>query len=190
MNANISRDLAAREMDVDTGRKTFHGMARRLRRILPVMAAGLIAFAMAFPAPAWTQDKPADNMQILREKIKADKKLLVATNMDLTESEAKDFWPLYDQYQQQLEVFNQRIAKLIESYAAAYRSNSMRDETAKELIAEFVAIEKGEAAVKAYFVPKLSQVLPPRKVARYLQIENKIRAAVKFQLADEIPLVP
>jgi hypothetical protein len=32
------------------------------------------------------QDKPADNMQILRDKIKADKKLLVATNMELTES--------------------------------------------------------------------------------------------------------
>ena len=29
----------------------------------------------AFPIPALTQDKPADNMQILREKIKADKKL-------------------------------------------------------------------------------------------------------------------
>ena len=42
------------------------------------------------------QDKPADNMQILRDKIKADKKLVVATNMELTESEAKGFWPIYD----------------------------------------------------------------------------------------------
>ena len=166
------------------------GMARNLRGILLAVAIGLMAFAVAFPTPAWSQDKRADNMQILLDKIKADKKLLVATNMELTESEAKDFWPLYEQYQQQLAVFNERIAKLIETYAAAYRSNSMTDETAKKLIAEFVAIEKGEAAVKAYFVPKLSQVLPPKKVARYLQIENKIRAAVKFQLADEIPLVP
>ncbi len=66
----------------------------------------------------------------------------------------------------------------------------MTDEAAKKLIADFVAIEKGEAAVKEFFVPKLSQVLPPKKVARYLQIENKIRAALKYELAGEIPLVP
>ena len=151
-----------------------------------VMVAALVGLAI----PARAQDKPADNMQILLDKIKADKKLLVARNMDLTESEAKGFWPVYEQYQQQLANFNQRIGKLIESYAAAYRTNSMTDGEAKKLIGEFVAIEKGEAAVKEFFVPKLSQVLPPKKVARYLQIENKIRAALKYELADEIPLIP
>jgi hypothetical protein len=166
------------------------GMARKLRGILLVVAIGWMAFALALPIPAWTQDKAADNMQILRDKIKADKKLLVAANMELTESEAKGFWPVYEQYQQELANFNQRIGKLIESYAAAYRTNSMTDETAKKIIADFVAIEKGEAAVKEFFVPKLSQVLPPKKVARYFQIENKIRAALKYELAGEIPLVP
>ncbi len=165
------------------------GMERKLRGILLAIATGLMAFALAFPTPAWTQDKPADNMQILLDKIKADKKLLVARNMDLTESEAKGFWPVYEQYQQQLANFNQRIGKLIESYAAAYRTNSMTDEAAKKLIADYVAIGKGEAAMKEYFVPKLSQVLPPKKVARYLQIENKIRAALKYELAGEIPFV-
>ena len=165
------------------------GIARKLRGILLGVAIGWMAFAMAFPIPAWTQSKPADNMQILLDKIKADKKLLVARNMDLTESEAKGFWPVYEQYQQELANFNQRIGKLIESYAAAYRTNSMTDEEAKKLIGEFVAIEKGEAAVKEFFVPKLSQVLPPKKVARYFQSENKIRAALKYELAGEIPLV-
>ena len=166
-----------------------NGMARNLQGFLLVVAIGWMAFAVGFPIPAWTQDKPADNMQILRDKIKADKKLLVARNMELTESEAKGFWPVYEEYQQQLANFNQRIGKLIESYAAAYRTNSMTDEAAKKIIADFVAIEKGEAAVKEFFVPKLSQVLPPKKVARYFQIENKIRALVKYELAGEIPLV-
>jgi hypothetical protein len=166
------------------------GMARTLRKILLVVATGLMAFAVALPTPAWTQDKPADNMQILLDKIKADKKLLVAKNMDLTESEAQRFWPVYEEYQQQLANFNQRIGKLIESYAAAYRTNSMTDEAAKKIIAEFVAIEKGEAAVKEFFVPKVSQVLPPKKVARYFQIENKIRAVLKYALAGGIPLIP
>jgi hypothetical protein len=154
------------------------------------MVMVMVAALAGLGIPAGAQDKPADNMQILRDKIKADKKLLVATNMELTESEATGFWPVYEQYQQQLANFNQRIDKLIQSYAAAYRTNSMTDEAAKNIIADFVAIEKGEAAMKAFFVPKLSQVLPPKKVARYFQIENKIRSALKYELADKIPLVP
>jgi len=164
-------------------------MEKKLRGILLAVGIGLLAFAVAFPTPAWTQGKPADNMQILLDKIKADKKLLVATNMGLTESEAKAFWPVYEQYQQMLANFNQRIGKLIESHAAAYRINTLTDEKAKTLTDELVAIGKGEAAMKEYFVPKLSQVLPPKKVARYLQIENKIRAALKYELAGQIPFV-
>jgi len=151
-----------------------------------VMVAALVGLAVAVAA----QDKPADNMQIMRDKIKADKKLLVATNMELTEAEAKAFWPVYDQYQKDLGAINERIAKMIKSYADAYNAKSMTDDGAKKLIAEFVAIEKAEAAMKESYVPKLSKVLPAKKVARYMQIENKIRALVKYELAGEIPLVP
>jgi hypothetical protein len=149
----------------------------------------LMVVIAAFPVPALTQDKPADNMQLLREKVKADKKLLVATNMELTESEAKGFWPVYEDYQKDLTAINQRIVKLIESYAADYRAKTLTDEKAKKLIDELVAIEQAEAGLKTSSVPKLRKVLPEKKVARYLQIENKIRAVVKYELADKVPLV-
>ncbi len=147
-----------------------------------------MAAVITFTTSALTQDKPADNMQILREKVKADKKLLVATNMELTESEAKGFWPVYEDYQKDLSAINQRIVKLIESYAADYRAKTLTDEKAKKLVDEFIAIEQAEAGLKASYVPKLSKVLPQKKVARYLQIENKIRAAVKYELAAGVPL--
>jgi hypothetical protein len=143
-----------------------------------------MAAVMVFPTSALTQD----NMQILREKVKADKKLLVATNMELTETEAKGFWPVYEDYQKDLTAINQRIAKLIESYAADYRANTLTDEKAKKLVDELIAIEQAEVGLKASYVPKLSKVLPQKKVARYLQIENKIRAAVKYELAAGVPL--
>jgi len=154
-----------------------------------LIVTALMVVVVAFAAPALTQDKPSDNMQILREKIKADKKLLVAANMGLTESEAKGFWPVYEEYQNDLATINQRIVKLIESYAADYRANTLTDEKAKKLIDELVAIEQAEAGLKASYVPKLSKVLPQKKVARYLQIENKIRAVVKYDLAAGVPLV-
>jgi len=146
------------------------------------------AFTVWFVSPVFSQDKPNDNMQILRDKVKADKKLIVAENMGLTDAEAKGFWPVYDAYQKDLMAINQRIGKLIVSYAEAYRDKTLTDEKAEKLTAELVDIQKAEADLQASYVLKLSKALPPKKVARYLQIENKIRALVKYELAAQIPL--
>jgi len=152
--------------------------------VVIIMVAALVGLAIAAAA----QDKASDNMQILRDKIKADKKLLVATNMELTDSEAKGFWPIYEEYQKELMAINQRIGEMIESYAADYRAKSLTDEKAKKLIDELIAVEQAEAAMKGTYAPKLAKVLPQVKVARYLQIENKIRALVKYELAGAVPL--
>lgn len=153
------------------------------------IALTIAAIALSFAPLGLAQDKPADNMQILREKLKADKKLVVATNMELTESEAKNFWPIYEEYQKDLQKINRRIVTLLESYAADFRSKSLTDDKAKKLIDEALAIEQAEANMKSTYAPKLSKSLPVRKVARYLQIENKIRAVIKYDLAQGVPLV-
>ena len=147
------------------------------------------AITMWVVSPVVAQDKPADNMQILRDKIKADKKLLVSANMELTESEAKGFWPVYEEYQKTLSKINQRIGKLVESYAADYRAKTLTDEKAQKLIDELMAIDKAEGKLNTSCVAKLGKVLPAKKVARYLQIENKIRAVLKYELAANIPVV-
>jgi hypothetical protein len=146
--------------------------------------------AYAQTAPAAPADKPADTMQVLRDKLKADKKLLVAANMGLTESEAKGFWPVYEAYQKDLEKLNKRLGDVVKSYAADYKAGSLTDDKAKKLIREVIAIDEDEAKLKKSYVPKLSKVLPGTKVARYIQIENKIRAVIKYEMANEVPLAP
>jgi len=145
-------------------------------------------FTVFFVSPVLSQDNPDQNMQIVRDKIKADKKLLVAANMGLTESEEKAFWPIYDAYQKDLMEINKRIGSLIDSYGEAFDANTLTDEKARKLITEFVNIQKAEADLQASYAAKLSKVLPPKMVLRYLQIENKIRAVVKYEIAAEIPL--
>jgi len=129
-------------------------------------------------------------MQILRDKIKADKKLLVASNMDLTEAEKTAFWPIYDAYQKDLQGINDRLVKTIKSYADGYTSKSLTNDQAKKLTDEAIAIETDEAKLRSTYATKLSAVLPATKAARYLQIENKIRAALRYDMASAIPLVP
>ncbi|HOI17906.1 MAG TPA: hypothetical protein PK036_16330 [Geobacteraceae bacterium] len=151
----------------------------------------IVALTLSISIPVMAAQEPTESdMQILLAKVKADKKLLVSLNMELSDAEAKKFWPVYDAYQIELAKLNDRIATLIKDYAAAYNDNAMTDAKAKQMISEMIAIEKAEAAMKKSFVPKLYKALPAVKAARYLQIENKIRAAVRYEIADAVPLVP
>ena len=143
------------------------------------------AAALALPAAAQT----TSDMQILAQKIKADKKLVVAANMQLTEDEAKGFWPVYEVYQKDLGALNRRLGGAIKSYAAAYNQGQVSDEAAKGLISEALAIDEAEVKLKRSYAARLEKVIPGVKGARYIQIENKIRAIVRYELAGQIPLV-
>jgi hypothetical protein len=151
-----------------------------------------ILFLVALNAvPAFAQDKPADtDMKILLDKVKADKKLVVAVNMDLSETEGKAFWPIYDAYQKELQALNERLGKMILTYADAYNKDALTDELAKSLTSEALAIDQDELTLRKTYSNRLNAVLPGRKIARYLQIENKIRAAIRYELASGIPLAP
>jgi hypothetical protein len=145
-----------------------------------------VTFAQAKPAGG---DKPASNLEIIHEKLKADKKLIVAKYMELTESEAKKFWPVYEEYQKDLQKGNERLLRLLESYAADYKNKSLTDEKAKKLLDEWIAIEQDEGKRRGAFAPKVLQALPPKKAARYLQIENEYRILLRYDLAATVPLV-
>ena len=151
------------------------------------MVLAILGMVMAMVVPAISQEKPADNMQIVLEKIRADKKLLVAESMQLTEAEAKAFWPVYDQYQDELFLLRMRTAKLIKDYADA--SEKMSNDTARKLLDELMIIEALGPKLRQTYLPKFRKVLPETKVVRYYQIENKINAALMYELAANIPLL-
>jgi hypothetical protein len=157
----------------------------KTKKAIMITVLGLIMSVGAMPA--FSQEKPSDNMQIVIEKIHADKKLFVAENMQLTDAEAKAFWPVYKQYQDELFLLRTRTLKLIKDYADAYET--MNNNTAKKLLNEYMTIEALGPKLRQAYLPKFRKVLPEVKVLRYYQIENKIQAALFYELAANIPLV-
>jgi hypothetical protein len=136
---------------------------------------------------AVAQDKPADNMDVLRERLRADKKAVVASVLELTEGEAKSFWPVYNAYQGDMVAHYDRLLKLLDAYAKTY--DAMTDETATSILKQYLGLERDHVALLTSYLPRFSKVLPPRKVAKLYQIENKARALVNYELARGIPLV-
>ena len=160
-------------------------MEKKVRRSLigVVLAITMIGFAGVTMA----QYKAADNMEIVKEKIRTDKKLFIATNMGLTESEAKNFWPVYDAYQAELGKLREREVKLIEEFAAKYES--MSDDAAKKLLDDAMSIDSDHQKLRQSYLSKFRGVVSDKKVARYYQLESKIDAVLEFEMARRIPLV-
>jgi len=157
-----------------------------MRKGLSVVVVVFCALIL-FVVPVIAQDKPADTNQLVKEKVQADKKLLIAENMKFTETEAKAFWPVYESYQKDLGKIVERSKKLIEDFAKNYEA--MTDATAKKLTDDMIAIENDRLKLKKDYLPKFRKVLSDKKVARYYQLENKIHAVVSYELAKAIPLV-
>lgn len=150
---------------------------------------------VAFVALLWLSLSPilsfaqtqADEEELLKSTFQTGKKAIIIDNIGFTEDESKAFWPLYDEFQLAKQRLNERTIKIIKAYLDGY--GTMTDERAEALLKEYVAIEKERSDLKSAFLPRFSKVLPAKKVVRYYQIENKLEAIIKYELAKEIPLV-
>lgn len=138
---------------------------------------------------AYAQDKPAAPLTSAEwlAKIQADKKAIVAKTMDLTAEEAKKFWPLYAQFERELAVPQSNYTRAVLDYIAT--EGSLTDANAKRITEQVLTAARDEARLHDKHYRQLLKVIPARKATRYMQIEGKMQAIVRYESAKAIPLV-
>ena len=153
-----------------------------------MLRAIVLVIVMLCAVPAGAGDKAKDtNLDILRDTIRANKKALIAVNLGLNESEAAQFWPVYDRYETELKGVNDRLIKVIDDYTAHYKDLS--NDQAQKLVTDYLTVEEDRAKVRRTYLADFSKAIPGKKVARFYQIENKMDAVIRYDLAAEIPVV-
>jgi hypothetical protein len=159
------------------------------------LLTGLAMLGLALGAPA-TAAEPVVNekfsdfdpaIKMLREEVGQDRREVVQKAMLLTATEAKMFWPLYDEYRAEMHKLGDRRVRLITDFAA--RRNGMSQDEAERMTKEALSIEKDGIEVKEDYVKKMSKQLSSRTVARFFQIDAKLDALVNVALAANIPLI-
>ena len=125
--------------------------------------------------------------EVLLDAVRSNRKALVAVNLGLTDAEAARFWPLYDRYHKELDAVGDRWIAVIEDYIASYPSLS--NEKAAKLLEDYLAVEADRLQVRRSYVPEFGAILPGRKLTRFYQIENKMDAVIRYDLAARIPVV-
>jgi hypothetical protein len=126
-------------------------------------------------------------LELARSDIRTQKAFIPAQNMEFTEVEAVDFWPLYEQYDQDLDqIYDQRFA-LIHKYLAVY--DTLTDDQARQLAEEFLSLEEQRTALKRKYFKEFAGVITARKAVRFFQIENQLNAAIDLRIAASLPLI-
>jgi hypothetical protein len=157
-------------------------------------AAALLGAGVILAQFAWAEDKVADvtDMNALRAAVRADRKAFVASTLGLTPAEAKRFWPIYDNYQRVADAANRRRSVAIEALVAL--DKPITDLYARNLANDLTGADEDEVRARRAMSNRLmrgvpTRVMAPKKAARYLQLESKIRAMQAYDIAAGIPLV-
>lgn len=158
-----------------------------MKILYAALAFAALAADPAFAqAPAPERGSPAA-VDAIRQAARDDKRGLVAKNLQLTDAEGKKFWPVYDAFQKELDKIVQRQNRAVLDYVNT--ESSLTDGNAKRIAREVLETDAAEQKLREQHYKRVTAVLPARKAVRYLQIENKLRALARYDMAAQIPLV-
>ena len=158
------------------------------------MAAIVVLTSSALgKTPQQTQSTPSaqsnvdQDIDLMRKDIRSQKKQIIAANLQLTDAEAEKFWPLYDQYTDELVKINDAKYAALKSYAASY--NTMTDDQAVGLTKQVLTVDQNVAQLRQKYLPMFSKVISGKKTALFYQLDRRLVALIDLQLASEIPMV-
>jgi hypothetical protein len=146
------------------------------------MVGIVVVAALSIPAAAQVRDETRLTAQV----IEAERSTLIGNTLDLTSAEAEAFWPLYAAYRAEVAQVNGRRFQLTMEFLQ--KRGKLTDEEATTMLADYVGVEKAYLDIDVDYVKKFSQVLPPQKVIRLFQAENKLNTTLEAELVKDIPL--
>lgn len=147
-----------------------------------------LAVLLSLAVPAATAQTVKQTLDITRQAVETQRRVLVSGALPLTDAESKGFWPLYDDYEKQRRPIDERANRLVADFVTS--AASLSDAQAQAMLAEALAVDEGRLKLRREFMGRMGKVIPPRKLVRFFQIENKLDSVVRADISKQIPLAP
>lgn len=154
-------------------------------KTLLIAFTALAAFGIADATLAQSTNA-RDDTELLISQIQTDKRAVVLSSMQLTDTEVAAFTPIYDKYQADMKKQYQAAAEMLNKFSANY--GSMTDDAAKDIMKDWFKLRDERNATMKKYAKEMGRVLPPTKVLQWVQIENKLNAVLDVQAAAVIPV--
>ena len=156
-------------------------------QVVRILAAAMLAIAISGSALAENETEPDSGMAEATAKFQRDRRQLIESNLQLTETEAARFWPVYERFQRELAKVTEKRRSIIAEFGENY--DDMSDAMARKIMLDRIELEEIRYRLMKEFYPSFESALPIKKLARYYQIESKIHYSVEAGIAEELPLV-
>ena len=152
------------------------------------MLGGPKATAQKTPPQESTTHVISDQeLNLLRQDLRSKRKQLIAANLQLTDTEATKFWPVYDQYVTELIAINDKKFGLIQEYADNW--GKLTNEQSLLFARNWLDMDIAIAQLRQKFVPMVAKVLDGRKTATFFQLDRRIAMMMELQVSSQMPLV-
>jgi hypothetical protein len=158
--------------------------------VLPAISCTTVLGQDAARRPTLGSDARAvsdPDLDLFRKDVRSMKKQIVALNMDLTDDEAVNFWPVYDRYAAELTTLYDRKYALLESYAANY--DTLTSEQADNYITGRAEVEEAVMKLRQKYHPLFRKVLSGKSTALFFQMDWRLGLIMELQLASQTSLV-
>src|SRR5579871_851255 len=139
------------------------------------------------PSNSSGQSTVDQDVDLLRKDIRSQKKQIIAANLQLTDTEAVKFWPLYDQYTAELVKINDAKYAAIKEYATSF--DTLTDDQAVALTRKLLGVDEQVAQLRLKYVPIFGKVISGKKTALFFQLDRRLVMLIDLQLAAQIPMV-
>jgi Spy/CpxP family protein refolding chaperone len=142
-------------------------------------------------APAAQDAAVNDNiynyLQLLRSDVNSVKVDLVNTIMKLSAEDAKKFWPIYRDYEDELGKLAISRAELIAGFVQSHKDGTFDDVKAKDMAKRWFKSQRARLDLLQKYHRKIEKALTPVQAGQFLQIENQIGLFIDVTIASEMP---
>ena len=145
----------------------------------------VVLVAVVLTTPLWSQQEK--EIELTRMALQRQRDDLVNQFMKLNLKEVGAFIPVYEKYRTEMGKLGDRTQRVILDYAK--NQDNLSDQKALAMLDEWLKIKEAEVKLRMKSVEDFKRVLPPKKVLRFFQLDNKFDAIVNYNLSGSIPLV-
>lgn len=148
-----------------------------------VLLAPSISFAQARMERS-TEDRKREMRAEHRKKMEAQKVAYLTREMELTPEEAKSFWPVYNTYRSELESITKRVESREVDEERLAEGKVTADDLKEEMQLKF-EMERNRLQVEEKYFQKFMDVLPPEKVKKFYDSEERFKRELLQKLGSE-----
>jgi hypothetical protein len=156
-----------------------------MKKLIPAIA--LVAFALAGTRSASSQDRADEDIKLFRIDLRSLRKQIIAVNLDLSDKEAEQFWPVFERYTQELVAKQDEKYALLKVYAQDYLT--MTDAEAEKYIHGRASVDQAILRARLKYFPLFRKVLSGKSTALFFQLDWRLGLIMDLQLASQTPVI-